>query len=270
MLKMLSLRLAEVIDITAYSHRFPFFNNQNREVLLSTLQEEDASDRKTSFLFTVKDVVTFECFPQTNQIYYKLLEYGTHTLLRYWFSHTLLPIYFTIKNEYYFLHACGVRVENKTVLFMADSMGGKSTLTNHFIEKNHTLVSDDKVGTYEENGTFMCVPSHPHYRPHRGFEDLGLEAPNFEQNATQLGVIYMLDVNEVHEEVSIKEIKGLEKFAKLIRGTEIGLPFFLKERFAFITKLANGTAVYRVQIPKDLNRLNEVYDAIVAHTTNKE
>jgi hypothetical protein len=75
----------------------------------------------------------------------------------------------------------------------------------------------------------------------------------------------MLDVNEAHDEVSIQEIKGLAKFAKLIRGTEIGLPFFLKERFAFITKLANNTAVYSVQIPKDLNRLNEVYEAILEH-----
>ena len=237
---------------------YKFDNNQGREISLFLAP--------SSFIFSVKNVLSFECFTETNEVFYQLHKEGTQELLEYWFAHTLLPIYFTIADTYYFLHAGAVRVNSKTVLFMADSMGGKSTTTDYFIQKGHTLVSDDKVGTFEEDGKFRLVSSYPYHRPYRKFEDLGLKVDNFEENVTDLDIIYMLDVNEDYDKVTIIELKGLEKVGLLIRGTDINLPILQKERFAYITKLANATPVFHIQIPKDLERLNEVYSEILKHT----
>jgi len=237
---------------------YKFDNNQNREISLCL--------NTNSFIFRVKDVVSFQCFTKTNKIFYQFHKEGNQKLLDYWLAHTLLPIFFTITNKYYFLHAGAVKIENKTILFMADSMGGKSTITNYFIQKGHTLVSDDKVGTFEEEGNFKLVSSYPYHRPYRKFEDLGLKVENFEEAVTNLDIIYMLDVDEEYDEVKLTELKGVEKLSLLIRGTEIGLPFLLKERFAYITKLANSTPVFQIQIPKDLKRLSEVYSKIIQHT----
>ena len=237
---------------------YRFNNNQDRELSLSTYSR--------SLVFKVKDVISFECFIDTNEVFYQFHKQGTKELLKYWLAHTILPIFFTMTNKYYFLHAGAVRVSNKTILFMADSMGGKSTTTDYFIQKGHTLVSDDKVGTFEENGKFRLVSSYPYHRPYRKFEDLGLKVNNFEENVTDLNIIYMLDVNETYNKVNIIKLKGLEKVGLLIRGTDIRLPILLKEKFAYITKLANATPVFRIQIPKDLERLNEVYSEIIQHT----
>jgi len=237
---------------------YRFNNNQDREISLCI--------KLDSFVFEVKDVLLFECIGKSHEVFYEMQEHGSSKLLDYWLTHTLLPIFFTITNEYYFLHAGAVRVSNKTILFMADSMGGKSTTTDYFIQKGHTLVSDDKVGTFEEDGIFKLVSSYPYHRPYRKFEDLGFKVDNFEENVTDLDIIYMLDVNEDYDKVTIIELKGLEKVGLLIRGTDIRLPILQKERFAYITRLANATPVFRIQIPKDLERLSEVYTKITQHT----
>jgi len=159
-----------------------------------------------------------------------------------------------------------VKIEESSVLFMADSMGGKSTMTDYFLQQGHTLISDDKVGTFEENGKFMLVSSYPYHRPYRKFEDLGYKVENFAEGGSSLDVIYMLDVDESYDKVTLEELKGIEKVSLLIRGTDIGLPVHLKERFTHVTALANATPVFRVHIPKDLERLSETYEHIVKKT----
>jgi len=159
-----------------------------------------------------------------------------------------------------------VKIEESSVLFMADSMGGKSTMTDYFLQQGHTLISDDKVGTFEKDGEMMLVSSYPYHRPYRKFEDLGYKVENFAVGAGHLDVIYMLDVDESYDKVTLEELKGIEKVSLLIRGTDIGLPVFQKERFTHITKLANTTPVFRVHIPKDLERLSETYEQIVKKT----
>jgi len=254
----ISLSETKSINCKNTTRTYKFSNNQDREIALY-LKED-------SFVFVVSDVLSFECFIQTDEVFYQLHKQGNQKLLKYWFSHTLLPIYFTMTNKYYFLHAGAVRVDEKTILFMADSMGGKSTTTDYFLKKGHTLVSDDKVGTFLQNGKFMLVSSYPYHRPYRKFEDLGIKVDNFEENITHLDVIYALDIDSRHNKVEIMELKGIEKVSLLIRGTDIGLPFFKKERFEHITKLANATPVFRIHIPKELSRLDEVYTQIIKHT----
>ena len=244
----------KIILNDAYQETYNFCNNQGRTIVLYKNID--------SFVLNIENVLSFECFIKTHEVFYQLHQDGNKNLLEYWFSHTLLPIFFTISNKYYFLHAGSVRVANTTVLFMADSMGGKSTMTDYFLQQGHKLVSDDKVGTYLDDGRIMLVSSYPYHRPYRKFEDLGIKVVNFESNVTHLDIIYALDVNPMYDEVIIEELKGVEKVSFLIRGTDIGLPLFLKERFAYVTKLANITPVYKIHIPKDITRLHEAYTAI--------
>jgi len=249
------------ITLVDYPVIYKFYNNQLREVSLYMKDNE-----VNSFVFAIKDVVTFECNIDKSEIFYKFYSKGTEQLLEYWLYHTLMPIYLTISNTYYFLHACAVRVEEKSILFMANSMGGKSTMTDYFMKQGHTLISDDKVGCLNENNLYKIVPSYPYHRPYRKFEDLGYKVDNFEKNKTNLNIIYILDVNEIYNEVSLKELSGLEKFSHLISGTEIGLPLFQEERFKFVSDLANKVQMMLVSIPKDLSRLSESYEEIIKYT----
>ena len=61
-------------------------------------------------------------------------------MLEYWCFHIVLPIFFTIEETFDFLHAGAVEVEGKLILFVAESFGGKSTMTDFFMKQGHTSI----------------------------------------------------------------------------------------------------------------------------------
>ena len=117
------------------SHILFFDNNQNRKVAITSDKPFIDNQINQSINFLVEDVVTFSVKKGENSISYRLYKEGTQDLAMYWFSHTFLPIVFTLENTYYFLHAGAVEIDSKPVLFVADSFGGKSTMTDFFIKK---------------------------------------------------------------------------------------------------------------------------------------
>lgn len=150
-----------------------FYSNQGRELKLLSDREFAPAVQNQRWAFDVKDVVTFVWYSGTLEVEYISHENFTEELLEYWCMHLMLPLFFTIEETYDFLHAGAVEVEEKSILFMANSFGGKSTLTDFFLKKGHTLISDDKVGIFKKQEGFLLVPSHPHHRPYRERETLG-------------------------------------------------------------------------------------------------
>ena len=76
-------------------------------------------------------------------------------------------------------------------------------LTDLFIRRGHTLVSDDKVATFHGQGTHWAVPSHPNHRPYRKFEDLGMRVDRFDPRARPVDAVYRLVRAEPGAAVSI-------------------------------------------------------------------
>ena len=157
---------------------FPFYSAHGRNVYLYSNRPLDGSAKGQPWCYEVKDVVRFYWQGGGRTIFYELAEQGNAGLLSFWFIHLLLPLYFTLEGIYDFLHAGAVEVGGNPILFIAPSMGGKSTLTDYFIREGHPLVSDDKVATFIENSQFMAVGSHPYHRPYRRFEELGYYVNN--------------------------------------------------------------------------------------------
>ena len=122
------------------SHILLFTNNQYRRVAISSDKSFSQNQTNQSINFLVEDVVTFSVKKGEDTIYYRLYKEGTQELAEYWLSHTFLPILFTMENIYYFLHAGAVEIDSKPILFVADSFGGKSTMTDFFIKKGHTMI----------------------------------------------------------------------------------------------------------------------------------
>ena len=168
-----------------------------------------------------------------------------------------------MENTYYFLHAGAVEIDSKPVLFVADSFGGKSTMTDFFIKKGHTMISDDKVAVYEENKEILCVPSYPYHRPYRKVEDLGYPVENFAKGAKKMHAIFNLVKSDEKAEIIIEEVLGIEKFRILRFSTEIDFPINSKSKFEMLSKIANNVKLYNIKVPWDMNRLEEVYQTIV-------
>ena len=241
-----------------------FENNQNREIAISSDKSflEDHNTRTINF--HVHEVLTFSVEMGENIISYRLYEKGTEYLLKYWLCHTFFPILLILENKYYFLHAGSVEVENKPILFIAASFGGKSTITDFFIKKGHAMLSDDKVGIYKDGNNMIAVPSYPYHRPYRKMEDLGYFVENFAKEPKEISCIFNLVKSPKDAEIKIEEILGLEKFRILRATTEIDLPTNQKTKFETLSDIANKVKLYSIHIPWDLDRLEEVYEEIIS------
>ncbi len=247
-------------------YEMTFHNNQGRDLMLYTDRGLKRTKKGQLWAFEVKNVVTFFWYSGTLNLEYIKHDKFTKELLEYWCLHIVLPVFFTIEETYDFLHAGAVEVEGKPILFIAESFGGKSTMTDFFMNQGHTLFSDDKVAIYKNNSQFDAVASHPHHRPYRAMEDIGFFVDNISTGSKPILVIYKLEKAKTNESIEIVEFRGVEKFISLRYASEMNIPFLKPNRLLFLTQLANDIPVYKVTVPWDLERLCEVHKKIVDHS----
>ena len=245
---------------------FPLYRAHGRKVYLYSDRLFDGSDAGQPWCYDVEDVVSFYWVGGERTIYYVLHKEGNAALLGFWFIHLFLPLYMTLEGKYDFLHAGAVEVEGKPIFFIAPSMGGKSTMTDYFIKQGHTLVSDDKVPTFIQNGKFMAVGSHPYHRPYRKFEELGYRVEDFTAAFKPIQAFYELEGVEADAKISIAEIKGFAKFDVLLPNYLYMFSWLRPERLRYLSQMLNEVQVFHVKVPWDMDRLAEVYDVICEHS----
>ena len=245
---------------------FPFYWAHGRKVYLYSDRVFDGNEAGQPWCYEVKDVVRFYWMSGDRTIYFKLDENGDANLLSFWFIHLLLPLYMTLENMYDFLHAGAVEVEGKPILFIAPSMGGKSTMTDYFIKQGHPLISDDKVPTFIADGKFMAVGSHPYHRPYRKFEELGYRVENFTRIFKPIHAFYELEGVEGDADIMIQEIKGFAKFDTLLPNYLYMFSYLKPKRLKYLSGMLNGIKVFHVKVPWDMERLGEVHDVICEHS----
>jgi len=245
---------------------FPVFLTHGRKVYLYSDREFVGNDAGQPWCYEVKGIVRFYWKGGEEIIYYDVDKKGDANLLSFWFIHLLLPFYLSLEEKYEFLHAGAVEVEGKPILFIAPSMGGKSTMTDYFIKQGHTLVSDDKVPTFIKDGKFMAVGSFPYHRPYRKFEEVGYHVENFMTDFKPIHAFYVLEGVEGDAEIMIEEIKGFNKFDRLLLNYIYMFSFLKTKRSKYLSKMLNSIKVFHVKVPWDMERLDEVHDTICKHS----
>lgn len=262
----LNIIKTEEIPVEDFPFCHKFHNNQNRQIRLFTKDNLSLLTDYSQWIFQVDGVVTFFCEHKNESIYYKEEKNYTKKLCEYWLKHIVLPIYFTMNGKYYFFHAGAVMIDNVCVAFTGDSHAGKSTLTDFFIKKGHPMITDDKLPTFQNDGCFYAVGSHPFHRPYRATEELGYRVEKFIQDRLLLSHIYILCPVEAHRDVTIQECKGIEKFQELHCASEVRLPIKKQARFEYLINLANKTKVFYLDVPRQIEKLEEVYQTILEHS----
>ena len=243
-----------------------FFSNQERDITLYTEQEFSRTTEGQLWIYDIKNVVTFYWYSGTWHLkYIKQNEYSDD-LLKYWSLQAAIPLFFTIEETYTFLHAGAVEVGGKLILFVAESFGGKSTMTDFFMTQGHKMLSDDRVGIYEKNGQIFAVPSHPYHRPYRKMEDLGHFVENMVLKPIPVHAVYSLKAAKPNDNVKIEELSGLEKFKIFRSYTQMNFSFLKTKYFALMGRLADVIPIYSVTVPWDLKRLPEVHEYISKHS----
>jgi len=241
---------------------FPLYMTHGRKVFLYSDRVFDGTEPGQPWCYEVEGLLRFYWRGGSQTIYYEFKKNINAYLLSFWFIHLLLPLYLTLEKKYDYLHAGAVEIDERPVLFIAPSMGGKSTLTEYFIGKGHTLVSDDKVATFIHDDHCMAVSSHPYHRPYRNFEDLGLHATNFTPATKPIDTFYALERASSAANVTISEIKGSKKAETLLPSYLYMFHFLMPERLYYITKILNDIRMFTVTIPWDLKNIDDVYQHI--------
>ena len=231
----------------------------------SSIPFEEA-DEDFTWALEIKDVVTLIWDASEKKIIYRKGENYTPKRLQFWIFHTFFPIVLELEHIYRILHVGSVEIKGKPVLFSAFSFGGKSTMTDYFIKKGHTMLSDDSMAIDKRGDAYYAVASYPFHRPYRELETLGYPVENFATEPKPLDAVYLLEKSEPDARVEINELKGIEKFKAFHYSSFIDFSFMKKERFDFFTEVAKHVPVYQVKVPWDLKRLNEVYEKIVLNT----
>ena len=251
---------AELVD--AIRCGFPLYRAHGRRVFFYSDRSFDESVPGQAYCYEISNVLRFYWRGGEGRIYYRFLNEGTPLLLTFWLAHLVLPLYLTLERRYHLFHAGAVEIEGRPVLFLAPSTGGKSTMTDCFLRRGHALISDDKVATFRENGRITVVPAHPYHRPWRSFEELGQRAERFVTRPRPLHALYLLERAAPDAPVTFEEIRGMEKLRVILPHFLYQFPFLKREQLAYLAPLLDDLPLIRVTRPWNLERLDEVHDAI--------
>lgn len=238
-----------------------------QELRQFSLDEARDDDNNISWVMEIKNVLTLFWSIDRKEILYKKEKNYTPPRLEFWLYHTFFPICLELRDIYKILHVGSVEIDGQPVLFSAPSFGGKSTMIDYFIQKGHTMLSDDTLGVKKAGDEYMAIASYPYHRPYRKNEELGYKVENFSTVAKPIKAVYVLNKLDVSAKVGFREMKGIEKFQALHHSSFIMFEFMKEERFAFFTHMARSVHMYEVNYPHDMKKLPEVYDMIVEHHT---
>jgi hypothetical protein len=236
-----------------------------REIRLLTGGDPVRPSVGQEWLFEVNEVARFCWRSGQTAVFHQLLHKGNAGLLTFWFVHLLLPLYLTLEQRYHMLHASAIELDGKPVLFLAPSMGGKSTLSGHFVQQGHPLISDDKVPAAIAGALYLVGGSHPYHRPLRRNEELGCRVERFSPEFRPVHTLYLLQRCAPSGPVSVEEIVGFRKFAAMLPNQLFSLDLYREQQLNVLSHLLNQSRLYRVALPWSKARLPEVYDAVRTH-----
>lgn len=262
-----SLNINFPVDIQESSDWFTVSGQQLR---LFSIDEAKDDHKNMSWVMEIKNVLTLVWSDDKKEILYKKEENYTPERLKFWLYHTFFPLSLELRHIYKILHVGSVEIEGKPVLFSAPSFGGKSTMVDYFIQRGHTILSDDALGIEKIGDNYVAISSYPYHRPYRKAEELGYKVENFSTVPKSLKTIYILNKLDAKAGVVVRKMKGMEKFKALHDSSFVMFEFMKEERFRFFTQMANSIPMYEVSYPHDLNKLPKVYDMIVEHNSSRE
>jgi hypothetical protein len=198
---------------------------------------------------------------------------GSVVHMQQWMLHCALPLHILIERHLEFLHGGSVQIGEKAVAFLAASGVGKSTLVEHFVQRGHGFLTDDKLGVVRREGRYFSVPS----TPFLSTDDAKLHwkrAPNYVRGMVPLSALYVLTPADPAAAPAVEPLHAARAPFELGCRSEVRLPERVRSRlglaradvagFAFACELASRVRVNQLIVPRTLARLPEVYDAVVA------
>ncbi len=223
-----------------------------------------------SWALEIKDIVSLCWESDKQEIYYVKGRYYNPKRLQFWIFHTFFPMILELEQVYNILHVGAVEVNGRAILLSAPSLGGKSTLTEYFLDRGHTLLSDDSLAIEKKRDIYYAIPSYPFSRPYRELESLGGYREDFADKPKPISAIFKLHRSKADSDIGIYMIKGIDKFKTLYLGRFIDFSSLKRDRYRYYSEMANSADMYHIDIPWDKRRLNEIYERITKKINSRD
>ena len=198
------------------------------------------------------------------------------------------------------MHASAVAVPGGAIAFVGDTGRGKSTLATSLTQRGHRLITDDCLVVREQSGQFVAMPTYPglrifantadallgpgpalprvaHYTPKKRLGPDNIQLP-FEFDAVPLRRVFFLEPPDHalatnREPVVFTRMPPHTAMLELIR-TSVRLDHEDRPRhrseFENCKCLIRSTPLYKLAFVRNLARLPEVCEAILANSTATE
>ncbi|MBS1157634.1 MAG: HPr kinase [Proteobacteria bacterium] len=184
------------------------------------------------------------------------------------------------------LHASAIEVNGRVIAFAGHSGAGKSTLVAHLRQRGYRVLSDDLlVVDFDNSGNSIAHSSfarlklwadalqHIEHAPellvrdHSRLEKFHLQLDRHQPDIPlPLGAVFVLEANEVDDEIHIETLRGLDAVDNIVLNT-YRLRFlkamgFAQKHFAHCSRVASRASVFRIRRPKMIGQMDAVLDAL--------
>jgi hypothetical protein len=211
----------------------------------------------------------------------------TPQTIQHLFLNQVLPLVQSKRGQLVF-HAAAVVIGKQAVAFAAASGTGKSTLVAAFALAGYPFLTDDGLVVEARGDQFLALPSHPSIRlwsdseqallpPEASMAEpvsytskgryLADEKLVFCETPQPLGRVYFLDETP-SDSVRFEPVKSSDALIRWVRHSfllDIEERARLTTHFAQVGALVKIPIHYRLEYPRNYDRLNAVIDAIVEH-----
>ena len=218
-----------------------------------------------------------------------------HELVEEVYQNLVLPLALSQQRQLVF-HASAVEVDQCSVVFMADSGTGKSTLAADFATNGYRFLADDCVWLNKQPSGFHVMPGHPSLRIWEDtFETLKLSFTDIGATKNSIGKwqlgpsqadshsqfhcavarplkhVYFLETNPT-DEIEIKSVTTQDAVVGLLSHRfllDVTNKAVLSSDIKSIAALAKASACFRLCVPNNFDALPDIRSRIVAHTNGK-
>jgi hypothetical protein len=265
-------------------------------LLLNTFRAQDRTAKffflETHAVIFIEGLFYFDLWLDTGSILCYCTERASDQLIRYWILQQILPIFLVLAGDVDLLHGTattarslidtssqadeGTPDSRDCIAFLGPSHAGKSTLLSYFLSRGHGLVTDDHLALPRE-GPFQVFPAIPYYRAYRSTEDLGVVWKNYSPEPKQLQRVYILHPTAPDMALRSERLSGADAVAALMVDNHYLLHDYralrfiplVENRFRRLADLSRKISVFRLYVPRSLDRLSELYDYILLDLASK-
>lgn len=189
------------------------------------------------------------------------------------------------------LHASAVEIEDSVVAFLGFSGRGKSTLAASFATSGHRFLTDDGLQLQAAAGGYRALPGHPSIRlwddsRQALIPETAQAAPPVDYTPKArllagdeaafcnlpraLRGVYFLGEG-IADSVTIDPVSGRDAMIELVRHSfllDVEEKTILTHHFSRLTELVARPMFFRLDYPRDYEKLPAVREAVLAHSAN--